>query len=82
MKINISEELFLRCYPIWVEWNHRKSIKNFIKVYRFTFTRYTLKENPFWRIYKIIKSTHNGQYKKIEKDFREEYRKLKDNKNY
>lgn len=75
MRINNPTE-FLQAYPHWRAWNHHHTIKNFISVYRFTFTHYTLIHNPFWRIYKIIRHTVSGKYKEIEKEFAEDYKKL------
>ena len=67
---------FMRAYPIWCAWNHKHSFKNFVAVYRFTFTHYEFLHGPLWRIYRIIKDTLNGRYKEIEKEFAEDYKNL------
>lgn len=74
--MNLPSKELLKCYPIWCDWNHKKSIKNFIKVYKKTFTHFTFSENPIWRIYKIFKNTISGKYEEIEKNFKKDYEKL------
>lgn len=72
MRTNSNE--FLQVYPCICAWNHHHTLRNFSAVYRFTFTHYSLRENPFWRIYKIIQHTCNGDYKSIEEKFAELYK--------
>lgn len=55
------------------EWNHNHSLKNFVKMYKRTFTRYRIGQGPLWRVYRIIKHTFNGDYKGFEKDLHTKY---------
>ena len=71
---NINE--FMRAYPVWCAWNKHHTFRNFIKVYRNTFAHFRFGQGPIWRIYKIIKNTLNGNYRQIEKEFAEDYKKL------
>lgn len=60
------------------EWNRKKSMRNFMRLYRDGFYYMSLWQNPLWRVYRIIKDTLTGKYLWCEKeldrrDDREDY---------
>ena len=49
-------------------WNSHHSLKNFVYMYIYNFSFYTIWQNPIWRIIRIIRYTYNGRYKRAEKE--------------
>lgn len=67
-------------YKAVCQWNKKKNIRTFFVLYRDGFTHYTLRENPVWRVYKIIKNTLNGRYEWCENELDKRYKKGGDGK--
>lgn len=65
-------------YIILHNWNTCHSIKNFIQFYCKNFFYFTLKENPIWRVFRIIKYTHNGRYLETEQIVIDKIKELKE----
>lgn len=59
-----------KCYKVVFEWNRKKSLRNFIQIYKYGFRRSRI-HNLIWRIYRIIKNTLSGRYKKFERELLE-----------
>ena len=60
-------------YKAVCQWNKKKNPKTFFTLYRDGFTHYTLRENPVWRVYKIIKNTLSGKYQWCENELKKRY---------
>lgn len=50
-------------------WNHKKSFKNFIRLYKKGFEKHSIMFYwPIWKVWRIFKNTYlNNRYKEIEK---------------
>lgn len=53
-------------YKAIQQWNKKKNLSNFILMYTDGFTYHSPIENPIFRVYRIIKNTVSGKYKKCE----------------
>lgn len=55
-------------FVILYNWNTCHSLKNFIPLYRYGFTHFTIVQNPLWRFFHILHYTRIGRYEQAEKE--------------
>ena len=66
-----------KAYDAIIRWVENPSIKNFFKLYKDGFIIRFIWWRPLWRIWRIIRNTATGRYKKIASDdsLKEKYNK-------